>query len=225
MDSPSVTALEHYELCIDEGNDPCEDNPAMQSYMARWDEPRFFDLLGDVSGKSVLDVGIGTGRVARKVLKRGCAELTGIDIFPKTIHRADVNLKHFHNVELLVADIHRFLRPGGHLVVSIDHASDWLDFGTRMSRFGSGSSCGYMGRPANREAGYLWHGNRHADQGDKRVVVELQRDRVTLLEKRIPVLDRADVVVAAVVRADRCQTPIFCRRRSDPIEIGPQLHT
>ena len=45
MDSPVATALEHYELCIDEGVDPFHDDEMMHSYMARWDGPLFIDLL------------------------------------------------------------------------------------------------------------------------------------------------------------------------------------
>ncbi len=37
--------------------------------------------------KSVLEIGIGTGRIAAKVAPF-CLKLSGIDISPKTIHRA-----------------------------------------------------------------------------------------------------------------------------------------
>jgi hypothetical protein len=52
MELPIVTAFEHHQQCIDEGNDPFEDNAEMQSYMARWDGPPFFELLGDLSGRT-----------------------------------------------------------------------------------------------------------------------------------------------------------------------------
>ncbi|MGC9347194.1 MAG: class I SAM-dependent methyltransferase [Anaerolineae bacterium] len=160
--SPVVTTLEHYERCIDEGIDPCEDDPLLQHYMARWDGVRFFELLGDLEDKAVLEVGVGTGRLACRVLARGCAKFTGIDLSPKTILRARRNLSDFTNLELLVADIEAFtrpqaydvaysvltfmhvadkaralanivtaLRPGGSVVLSIDQASPWLEFGNR----------------------------------------------------------------------------------------------
>jgi SAM-dependent methyltransferase len=160
--SPIVPTREHYDRCIDEGIDPCEDDSLLQRYMARWDGARFFELLGDLKGKTVLEVGVGTGRLARRVLARRCARFTGIDLSPKTIARARRNLSTFANVELLVANIEGFtrletydvaysvltfmhiankaqalanivaaLQPGGHVVLSIDRAKDWLEFGNR----------------------------------------------------------------------------------------------
>ena len=110
----TVSALEHYERCIDEGHDPYEDGPLLQRYMARWDGPRFFELLGDPRSKAVLEVGVGTGRLAQQILRRGCRRFTGIDISPKTVERARQNLSGFTNVELLVADAGAFVRPASY---------------------------------------------------------------------------------------------------------------
>ena len=165
MECPIVSTLDHYERLIDEGNDPSKDDPMMQSYMARWDGPAFCEALGDLSGKRVLEVGVGTGRVARQVLRRGCGWLMGVDVSPKTVARARSNLADHRNVELVVGDIGGFvrpesfdvaysvltlmhvedqaralgnivasLRPGGRVVLSIDHAGEWLDFGNRKVR-------------------------------------------------------------------------------------------
>ena len=157
-----VTALDHYERLITENNDSCEDNPMMQSYMARWDGPPFWMALGDLESRRVLEIGVGTGRVVRQLLLRGCGHVTGVDFSQATIARAESNLEAYTNVDLLVTDICDFcqpetfdvacsvltfmhienkpkalrnivtsLRAGGHLVLSIDHAGDWLDFGNR----------------------------------------------------------------------------------------------
>ncbi len=173
---PIVSALEHYDRCIDEGHDPCEDGPLLQRYMARWDGPRFFEFLGDLTGKDVLDVGVGTGRLAQPILQRGCRRFTGIDISPKTIERARQNLGGFPNVELLVADVGAFvrpaaydaaysvltfmhiedqqralqnmatsLRPGGVIVISVDHSGPWLDFGDRRVRLYPAAVDAYIG--------------------------------------------------------------------------------
>ena len=162
---PITSTLDHYQRLIDEGNDPSEDRPMLQSYMARWDGLAFFKGLGDLSGKRVLEVGVGTGRVARQILQRGCSRLTGVDLSPKTVARARSNLSDYGNVELVVDDIGRFvrlesfdvaysiltfmhvedktgalgnivasLRAGGRVVLSIDHAGEWLDFGNRKVR-------------------------------------------------------------------------------------------
>jgi cyclopropane fatty-acyl-phospholipid synthase-like methyltransferase len=38
-----------------------------------------FDLLGDLSGKSVLDIGCGTGRYMFEAVKRGASDVVGLD--------------------------------------------------------------------------------------------------------------------------------------------------
>lgn len=155
----SISAREHYDRLAEAGhgrNDP----PRLQEYMARWDGPLFFEALGDVTGKDVLEVGIGCGRIARQVLALGCRSLTGLDISSKTIAAAESDLGEFANLELINADICEFRRPGsfhiaysvltfmhvqdkeralgnlassllsgGHLVLSIDHTTDLIDFG------------------------------------------------------------------------------------------------
>jgi 2-polyprenyl-3-methyl-5-hydroxy-6-metoxy-1,4-benzoquinol methylase len=57
-----------------------------------------------------LEVGVGTGRIARKVLSLGCQEFTGIDISPRTVNRAKGNLAKYSNAELLVADVQEYSR-------------------------------------------------------------------------------------------------------------------
>lgn len=77
----------HYDLLIDEGNDPYRDPPVLQAYMDNWDGQPFLDALELTRDKSVLEIGIGTGRLAARAAPR-CARLTGIDLSPKTIARA-----------------------------------------------------------------------------------------------------------------------------------------
>lgn len=103
--------LEHYERLIDEDIDPFRDPPAMQAYMRRWDGPVFFEALGNLSDKDVLEIGVGTGRIAGQVLDRGCRHLTGIDFSPKTIERAKENLAKYPNVDLVLTDAAAFVRP------------------------------------------------------------------------------------------------------------------
>ncbi len=108
---------EHYERMIDEIDDPAHpamdpfhDPPWMAAWLAQADGPAFFAALGDVRGWHALEIGVGTGRVAKKVLDAGCARLTGLDISPKTLARARQNLAGYANVELLEADIQSFVR-------------------------------------------------------------------------------------------------------------------
>ncbi len=98
-----MDTLTHYDLLIDEDNDPFRDPPELQRYMDQWDGPRFLSALELAPGKTVLEIGVGTGRLAAKTAPR-CAHLTGIDISPKTIARARENLDEFANIDLICGD-------------------------------------------------------------------------------------------------------------------------
>ncbi|MBQ6839896.1 MAG: class I SAM-dependent methyltransferase [Oscillospiraceae bacterium] len=140
----------HYDLLIDEENDPFRDPPQLRAYMDNWDGPAFLAALALEQCQEVLEIGIGTGRLAARVAP-DCARLTGIDISPKTVARAADNLAAHANVDLICGDFltHFFekqfdavyssltmmhfedkaaflskaaslLRPGGKLVLSLD---------------------------------------------------------------------------------------------------------
>ena len=97
-----MDVITHYDLLIDEDNDPFRDPPILQEYMSQWDGEQFIESLELTKSKKVLEIGIGTGRVAVKVASF-CKTLTGIDISPKTIERAKENLKEQANI-LFVCD-------------------------------------------------------------------------------------------------------------------------
>ena len=40
-----MNVITHYDLLIDEGNDPFHDPPELRSYMDQWDGARFLDAL------------------------------------------------------------------------------------------------------------------------------------------------------------------------------------
>ena len=96
-------AKTHYDMLIDEGNDPVYDPEPLKEYMNKWDGERFIEEMKLTKDKSVLEIGIGTGRLALKVSPE-CKTLVGIDISPKTINRAKDNLKYFKNVTLICDD-------------------------------------------------------------------------------------------------------------------------
>lgn len=98
-----MNVTEHYNRLICENNDPCRDEPFMQEYMNKWDGPLFIDLMELDRFKNVLEVGVGTGRLAVKVAPL-CNQFTGVDISPKTIERAYENLADLKNVELVCCD-------------------------------------------------------------------------------------------------------------------------
>ena len=98
-----MDVITHYDMLINENNDPFRDEPILQEYMDKWDGKLFLDALKLDKTKNVLEIGIGTGRLAVKVLP-WCKKLTGIDISPKTINRAKENLKEHININLICDD-------------------------------------------------------------------------------------------------------------------------
>ena len=93
----------HYDLSIDENNDPVHDPKPLQNYMDKWDGQVFIDKMELNKDKSVLEIGIGTGRLAVRVAPL-CGEFYGVDISPKTIERAKEKLTDFKNIRLNCAD-------------------------------------------------------------------------------------------------------------------------
>ena len=103
--------VRHYDLLIDENNDPVHDPKPLRDYMDKWDGQAFIDSMELDKNKSVLEIGVGTGRLAVRVAPL-CGQFCGIDISPKTIDRAKENLAEYRNIDLICADFlsHKFDR-------------------------------------------------------------------------------------------------------------------
>ncbi len=145
-----MNVIEHYNKLIDENNDPVYDPEPLKEYMNKWDGQVFIDAMKLDKSKTVLEIGVGTGRLALKTIPL-CKEFFGIDISPKTIERASYNLSQYQNIELICADfitcdfnttfdivyssltfmhiqekqecihkIYSLLNPKGYLILSID---------------------------------------------------------------------------------------------------------
>ncbi len=145
-----MNVIEHYDKLIDENNDPVNDSESLKEYMNKWDGRVFVDAMKLDKHKTVLEIGVGTGRLALKTIPL-CKKFFGIDISPNTIERASRNLSQYQNVELICADfitynfnmafdavyssltfmhikdkqkcinkIHSLLKPNGLFVLSID---------------------------------------------------------------------------------------------------------
>ncbi len=99
--------IEHYNRLIEENNDPVRDPQPLKEYMDKWDGERFVECMRLDKNKSVLEIGIGTGRIAVKTAPL-CRDFLGIDISPKTIQRAADNLSFCQNVELVCDDFMSF---------------------------------------------------------------------------------------------------------------------
>lgn len=95
--------ITHYDLLTDENNDPVNDPLPLREYMDAWDGPPFLDALHLDSTKSVLEIGVGTGRLAVKTAPC-CRHFTGIDISPKTVERAKQHLGAYGTVTLICGD-------------------------------------------------------------------------------------------------------------------------
>ncbi len=95
--------IKHYDYLIEENNDPVLDPPIMQTYMDKWDGETFLALLNLSDSDAVLEIGVGTGRLALKAAPK-CKNFCGIDISPKTAARAKENLKELENAEIICGD-------------------------------------------------------------------------------------------------------------------------
>lgn len=115
-----VDATTHYDLMIGEMDDPTHpvgdpfhDTGRLRDWYGQANGPAFVKAIGDVRGKRVLEVGVGTGRVTRQLLELGCARLTGIDVSARSLARARENLAAWPDVELLERSAESFVRREG----------------------------------------------------------------------------------------------------------------
>lgn len=95
--------IAHYDSLIDENNDPVHDSKPLRDYMDKWDGQDFIDNMELNKKKSILEIGVGTGRLAIRTAPL-CGEFYGIDISSKTIERAKENLSGEANATLLCGD-------------------------------------------------------------------------------------------------------------------------
>ena len=95
--------IEHYDKLIDENNDPVHDPKPLRDYMDKWDGEKFIESMHLDKNKSVLEIGVGTGRIATKVVPL-CNSFFGIDVSSKTVQRAAQNLSAHQNVRLVCDD-------------------------------------------------------------------------------------------------------------------------
>ena len=59
--------IQHYDLLIEENNDPVHDPKPLLDYMDKWDGQSFIDKMNLDKYKSVLEIGVETGRLAVRV--------------------------------------------------------------------------------------------------------------------------------------------------------------
>ena len=152
--------IRHYDALIEENNDPVLDPPALRAYMDLWDGQPFLDALELTGQENVLEIGVGTGRLAVRTALR-CGSFTGIDLSPRTIARATEHLDpsttlitgdflthpfqvqfdliyssltffHIEDKQAAADRVFQLLRPHGRFVLSISKSQDTvLDYGIR----------------------------------------------------------------------------------------------
>lgn len=93
----------HYDILISEGNDPVHDPAPLKAYMDKWDGQEFIDKMQISKEKTVLEIGVGTGRLAVRTAPL-CKEFYGIDISAETIKSAVNNLKEYNNTNFICDD-------------------------------------------------------------------------------------------------------------------------
>ena len=93
----------HYDKLIEEGNDPIHDSESLKLYMDKWDGTQFIEDMQLSGNETVLEIGVGTGRLAIKICENAAA-FYGIDISPKTIETAKKNLPDESSINLICDD-------------------------------------------------------------------------------------------------------------------------
>lgn len=96
-----IPVRDHYDLLVAEGNDPVLDPPELAAYMDGWDGEALFEALCLIPDSRVLEIGVGTGRLALRSLKRGISSFTGIDLSEDTLSAARVHLAAYPNISLI----------------------------------------------------------------------------------------------------------------------------
>ncbi len=102
-EASATDLITHYDLLIDENNDPFNEPKMMQEYMNKWDGDIFIEALCADKSKNALEIGMGTGRLTGRTAPL-FGSVTGIDISPKTIARAQKNLSAHSNINFILGD-------------------------------------------------------------------------------------------------------------------------
>ena len=103
IERENAETARHYDRLIEENNDPVWDPPVLKEYMDRWDGEEFLALMKPSPSKRVLEIGVGSGRLALRTAPLW-KELWGIDLSLSTVERAQENLSEHPNVKLICGD-------------------------------------------------------------------------------------------------------------------------
>jgi ubiquinone/menaquinone biosynthesis C-methylase UbiE len=107
MISKNNSAILNYYDFLADANDPVEDTEPLISYMNKWDGQEFFDELDVSLEKTILEIGVGTGRLAIRIIDK-CKLFYGIDISVKSINKALENMHKKSNAKLICEDFLKY---------------------------------------------------------------------------------------------------------------------
>ena len=177
-----MNVISHYDRLIDEDNDPFRDSPILQEYMNQWDGQVFVDSMCLSHSKKVLEIGVGTGRIAAKVAPQ-CLKFTGIDISPKTIDRAKENLSNLGNVELICSDFSEYVFEDTFDVIysslTMMHFEDKLQFIIKVARLLNDHGIFCLSIDKNT--------SKYIDMGNRRL--KIYPDKIDSIRTLIPIAD------------------------------------
>ncbi len=99
-------------------------------YNAYLERPAMFDLIGDVSGLNILDIGCGPGKYHQTYLENGAGDITSFDASPRMLENARQRLGSDANLMLL--DLRESLPfPDNHFDLAVaplvmDYIEEWI---------------------------------------------------------------------------------------------------
>ncbi len=77
-----------------------------RSYLLSAECYTYFNIIGDVAGKSILDLGCGDGFYSRKFKQKGAAKVVGVDTSEKMVELARAEeAKYLQKLEYIVCDV------------------------------------------------------------------------------------------------------------------------
>ena len=82
-----ISVSKHYDLLIENGNDPVLDGKLLSEYMNKRDGEEFINLLDLDKNKTVIEIGCSTGRIAKKIVDL-CKIYVGINVSQKNDKRS-----------------------------------------------------------------------------------------------------------------------------------------
>jgi ubiquinone/menaquinone biosynthesis C-methylase UbiE len=106
----------------------------MAVYHQHCQDPVIFDTLGNLHGKSLLDLACGDGFYTRRFRASGASPVTGIDLSPEAIERAiAVEERHNEGIEYRVGNVLELRIDRQYDVVTAIHLLHYLDTEAELS--------------------------------------------------------------------------------------------